>query len=575
MRENRVVRANTMIEAGTVLQNRYRIDQQIGQGGMGKVYVATDERFKSRVAIKETVFEDANLRKAFEREARLLNSLKHTSLPRVSDHFSENEGQFLVMEFIAGEDLAERMEKNGEAFSLETVLDWANQLCRALEYLHAQDIIHRDIKPQNLKLAPNNQIVLLDFGLAKGNPTDAPHQTAAKSIFGFSRSYASLEQIQGAGTEPRSDLYSLAATVYHLLTGIPPADALTRAMNVLNKKSDPLIPANLINGEVPKGVAEVLQKAMALNADERPESAEAMREMLDASDKTIDFNHSESIIEKSLATDFLLQDTKIIGAKTNVSPEVKSEIETEIAPARLAEKSPYRTRITDGENELKQTLVQKSANTESPRRTKAVGATIAGILVLIGSLFSAAYFLNSNSSSPSGANAEKKNAFLENTNARATGSLPVAVNNNANLQTANAVIAEQQNSDQPKIEIVPAPPVETTKNNQKKPSPNAPKATAKTDGKNSGEDNIVVNEDAVEMGDMIIDEDGIRDKKTGKFVVPKPPKPPIQPNPKATEVEPNYMTPEQLRKLEMFRRRIESGKKRVVILNKPEPKPTP
>lgn len=99
-----------MIEVGTILQSRYRIEKQIGQGGMGQVYVATDERFKSTVAIKETVFQDPTLRKAFEREARLLNSLKHIALPRVSDHFTENNGQFLVMEYIAGEDFAEMME---------------------------------------------------------------------------------------------------------------------------------------------------------------------------------------------------------------------------------------------------------------------------------------------------------------------------------------------------------------------------------------------------------------------------------------------------------------------------------
>src|SRR6476620_9711084 len=118
-----------MIEPGKILQNRYLIRKQIGQGGMGKVYVASDERFNSTVAIKETVFEDKTLRKAFEREARLLNSLKHQALPRVSDHFNEGDGQFLVMEFIAGEDLAEMMERDGKAFSLDKVLDWANQLC--------------------------------------------------------------------------------------------------------------------------------------------------------------------------------------------------------------------------------------------------------------------------------------------------------------------------------------------------------------------------------------------------------------------------------------------------------------
>src|SRR5947208_2389719 len=230
-----------MIQPGKVLQQRYRIDKQIGQGGMGAVYVATDERFGSTVAIKETLCMDENFRKAIEREARLLNSLKHAALPRVSDHFLEDEGQFLVMEFIPGEDLNFILERDNKAFPIETVLTWAAQLLDALEYLHHQEIpvVHRDIKPQNLKVTPQGQIILLDFGLAKGNPTDASHQTAAKSIFGYSRNYASLEQIQGTGTDPRSDLYSLAATVYHILTSAPPEDALSRAMAVLSNRPYP------------------------------------------------------------------------------------------------------------------------------------------------------------------------------------------------------------------------------------------------------------------------------------------------------------------------------------------------
>lgn len=255
-----------MIEAGTTLQQRYRIDKQIGQGGMGAVYVATDERFGSTVAIKETLCMDDNFRKAIEREARLLNSLKHSALPRVSDHFLEDNGQFLVMEYIQGEDLCCMIGEQGRAFGVEEVLKWADQLLDALDYLHnqAMPVIHRDIKPQNLKITADGQIILLDFGLAKGNPTDAGNQTAAKSIFGYSRNYASLEQIQGTGTDPRSDLYSLAATLYHLLTNTAPEDALTRAMSVLSQKPDPLIPANVIDPAIPAGVAGVLQKALDL-----------------------------------------------------------------------------------------------------------------------------------------------------------------------------------------------------------------------------------------------------------------------------------------------------------------------
>jgi len=176
-----IKQAGKMIEAETILQNRYRVRQQIGQGGMGAVYVATDERFKSTVAIKETLFTDVNYCKAFEREARLLNSLRHPALPTVSDHFVEGNGQFIVMEYIDGEDLAEQLIKNEKPFPLEDVLVWANQLLDALEFLHNQEmpVIHRDIKPQNLKLTKRNQIILLDFGLAKGNPTDVSHHTAA------------------------------------------------------------------------------------------------------------------------------------------------------------------------------------------------------------------------------------------------------------------------------------------------------------------------------------------------------------------------------------------------------------
>ncbi|HEX8637917.1 MAG TPA: serine/threonine-protein kinase, partial [Pyrinomonadaceae bacterium] len=175
-----------MIEAGKVLQNRYRVERQIGQGGMGAVYVAVDERFGSVVAIKETLVPEDAYRKAIEREARLLNSLKHVALPRVSDYFFDDNGQFIVMEYIAGEDLFEMMARNGKPFPLEDVLKWADQLLDALDFLHTQEIpvIHRDIKPQNLKLTARGQIILLDFGLAKGNPTDISHQTAAKSIFG-------------------------------------------------------------------------------------------------------------------------------------------------------------------------------------------------------------------------------------------------------------------------------------------------------------------------------------------------------------------------------------------------------
>ena len=164
-----------MIAPDTLLQNRYLVQKQIGQGGMGAVYMATDQRFGSTVALKETFFNDPNLLKAFEREARLLNHLRHPALPRVSDHFTEEDGQFLVMEFIPGADLSEMLKEKSAPFPASDVLEWADQLLDALEYLHTHEppVIHRDIKPQNLKLTSRRHIVLLDFGLAKGTPVQA------------------------------------------------------------------------------------------------------------------------------------------------------------------------------------------------------------------------------------------------------------------------------------------------------------------------------------------------------------------------------------------------------------------
>jgi serine/threonine protein kinase len=271
-----------MIESGTLLQNRYRVTKQIGQGGMGAVYIATDERFSSTVAVKQTFFDDPALRRAFEREAHLLNHLRHTALPKVSDHFTEGEGQFLVMEFIEGSDLSELLkERNGSAFPVADVLNWADALLDALDYLHTHEpqVIHRDIKPQNLKLTPRGQIVLLDFGLAKGNSTETRANLTA-SVFGYSRNYAPLEQIQGTGTDTRSDLYSLAATLYHLLTGNAPVDALTRAGAIINSQPDPLRPAHLAHAQVPAAVGEILRRAMSQNAAHRQASAAEMRAAL-------------------------------------------------------------------------------------------------------------------------------------------------------------------------------------------------------------------------------------------------------------------------------------------------------
>lgn len=275
-----------MLIPDTILQGRYRIVRQLGQGGMGTVFEAVDQRLDTTVALKQTLFTDERLSKQFEREARLLARLHHPALPRVSDHFSESDGQFLVMQYIAGEDLAEMIVKRQGPFPSDQVMTWADQLLDALDYLHTQDpqIIHRDIKPQNLKLTSRGQIILLDFGLAKGQASEISRITTSASIFGYTPNYAPLEQVQGLGTDPRSDIYSLSATLYHLLTGEKPPDALTRAAAIVNGQPDPLKPANEVNPGVSSQTAAVLAKAMSQNREQRYESAAAMRKAFQGSD---------------------------------------------------------------------------------------------------------------------------------------------------------------------------------------------------------------------------------------------------------------------------------------------------
>lgn len=277
-----------MIQPDTLLQNRYRVVQQVGKGGMGEVYLAIDERFQSRVAIKRTFFGDSEMSKAFKREARLLNHLHHEALPKVSDHFSEGDGEFLVMEFIEGFDFAELLERGKGPFPASDVLRWADELLDALDYLHTHKppVVHRDIKPPNIKLTPRGKVMLLDFGLAKGAPT---HTTTdmASSVFGYSLNFAPLEQMQGTGTDPRSDLYALAATLYLLLTGVRPPDALTRASASVKGQPDPLRPAHTVQAQVPAAVGQILHRAMSQNAALRYASAAAFRAALRLAGKSV------------------------------------------------------------------------------------------------------------------------------------------------------------------------------------------------------------------------------------------------------------------------------------------------
>src|SRR5688572_29541557 len=277
--ENEIV--SSSLSPDSLLQDRYRIVKEMGRGGMGAVYEAVDERLGITVALKEVLSAEPSMRKQFEQEARLLACMQHPALPRVSDHFVEGNRAFLVMQFISGIDLARIISHQSGPFPPDQVIAWADQLLDALIYLHSQDrqVIHRDIKPHNLKLTVTGQIALLDFGLARAQPADQS-LTASRPFFGYTKHYAPLEQIQDQRTDPRSDIYALGATLYHLLTGVKPPDALVRATALINSDPDPLKPADKIHAAVGPQIAAILSKAMAQRSEDRFANASEFREAL-------------------------------------------------------------------------------------------------------------------------------------------------------------------------------------------------------------------------------------------------------------------------------------------------------
>jgi serine/threonine protein kinase len=348
---------------------------------MGTVFEAIDQRLDTTVALKETLFADEKLSRQFEREARLLARLHHPALPRVSDHFSEADGQFLVMQYIAGDDLAEMIERRKGPFPEAQVMSWADQLLDALDYLHTQDpqIIHRDIKPQNLKLTSRGQIILLDFGLAKGQGSEVSRVTTAASIFGYTPNYAPLEQVQGLGTDPRSDIYALSATLYHLLTGTKPPDALTRAGAIVNAQPDPLRPANSVNPEVSAETSRVLEKAMSQNREQRYTSAADMRQELKADGRTLTVSHRSE-------------------ANTVLFPAVAAGLagttEHNLNQPTLAAST---TPITAMPAET--TVVRPLVSSQRSRRSPLIAVAVVAGLLLVGALGLFAYQQSKNSSS--------------------------------------------------------------------------------------------------------------------------------------------------------------------------------
>ena len=295
------------LKSGEVLRGRYKIQERIGQGGMGSIYLADDTRLKGRqCALKEVEYDRAlpeNIRQEardqFLREATILARLDHPNLPKVSDFFSNGPRDYLVMDFVPGKDLRTILleaRRNKTFITEKDVLAWAEQLANALAFLHSQEppIVHRDIKPSNLKLMPNGLIKLVDFGLVK---ILAPEEVTITIIQGQGTAlYTPLEQYGGSDvhTDIRSDIYSFGATLYHLLTNEPPADARKRFL-----QPESLISIRQINPDVSQRTEKAILWAMALHPDERPDNIEEFRQALlgyrEAPDHPLRVRHSRDL----------------------------------------------------------------------------------------------------------------------------------------------------------------------------------------------------------------------------------------------------------------------------------------
>ncbi len=249
---------------GQILQNRYRIVKLIGQGGFGAVYRAWDMSLDQPCALKENFDISAETQRQFQREANILASLRHPHLPRVTDHFFiPNQGQYLVMDFIEGQSLDEILTQRGRPLVESEVLPWFEQVCQAIDYLHNRTppIIHRDIKPQNIVITPDNQAILVDFGISKLYSPQLKTTAGAQAV---TPGFSPVEQYGQGRTDIRSDINALGATLYTLLTGQTPPEAVD-----LLAGSATLTPPQQLNPQITPYVAQAILRALALQPVDR------------------------------------------------------------------------------------------------------------------------------------------------------------------------------------------------------------------------------------------------------------------------------------------------------------------
>lgn len=291
---------NSLLQEG-----RYRIGHVFPNAGNNCVYEAYDTVSETNVVVKEVPSVFGGQSNDIKDEARSLTGIDHDSLLRVTDFFSETGKRYLVMEWVDGDDLFQLLERNANPFPLSDVTAWADQLLDAVNYLHSfqSGIVHADICPANINLSSTGRIKLQAFGIANHSEVDFNTTISASTGIAEEINYSPLEKIWSGldaasqkviisryderserilkePLDARSDIYSIGATLYHLMTARRPIDALERSIEILEGKADPLLSPNKIDKTVPPEISDVIMKAMEIKREYRFDSAAIMRQVL-------------------------------------------------------------------------------------------------------------------------------------------------------------------------------------------------------------------------------------------------------------------------------------------------------
>ena len=264
------------IGAGSVLADRYELEERIAGGGMGEVWRARDLLLERTVAVKllrETLAEDAVVAERFRREALMAAQLSHPNMAGVYDYVQGGDRPGIVMEFVDGETLAEKLARDGR-LDVGEAATIASGLLYALHSAHEAGIVHRDVKPGNVMLASNGDVKVTDFGVARAV---ADHTLTETGMVIGTAHYLAPEQVAGEPATPKSDLYSAGAVLFEMLTGRKPFEADTPIAVAMKRLTEDPPPVRSLRNDVPTAVAQVVDRALARDPAARFPSAEAMR----------------------------------------------------------------------------------------------------------------------------------------------------------------------------------------------------------------------------------------------------------------------------------------------------------